>query len=154
MLRRRAPLFDLRTLEQLISDNLSGVYSSAQLMSAFGVIALILAAAGIFALMSYSVRQQTHDIGVRMALGARQPSILWLILGHASKLTITGLAIGLSCAVAVMRLTSSLLFGIVGLDSLTVAGVAVLLGLASVLAAYAPARRATKVDPMVALRYE
>jgi putative ABC transport system permease protein len=148
------PAFDLRTLEQLISDNLSGVYSSAQLMSAFGVIALILAAAGIFALMSYSVRQQTHDIGVRMALGARQPSILWLILGHASKLTITGLAIGLSCAVAVMRLTSSLLFGIVGLDSLTVAGVAVLLGLASVLAAYAPARRATKVDPMVALRYE
>jgi putative ABC transport system permease protein len=148
------PAFDLRTLEQLISDNVSGVDSAAQLMSAFGVIALILAAAGIFALMSYSVRQQTHDIGVRMALGARRPSILWLILGHASKLTIAGLAIGLSCAVGVMRVTSSLLSGIVRLDSLTVAGVAALLAGASVLAAYVPARRATKVDPMVALRYE
>ena len=148
------PAFDLRTLEQLISDNVSGVDSAAQLMSAFGVVALILAAAGIFALMSYSVRQQTHDIGVRMALGARRPSILWLILGHASKLTVAGLAIGLAGAVGVMRLMSSMLFGIVRLDSLTVVGVAALLGLASLLAAYAPARRATKVDPMVALRYE
>jgi putative ABC transport system permease protein len=148
------PAYELRTLEQLISDNVSGVDSSAQLMSAFGAIALLLAAAGIFALMSYSVRQQTHDIGVRMALGARTPSILWLVMGRALKLTITGLVIGLSCAVAVMRLMSSLLFGIVRLDALTTVGVAALLGLAAVLAAYLPARRATKVDPLVALRYE
>ena len=148
------PAFDLRTLEQLISDNVSGVESSARLMLAFGAIALILAAAGVFALMSYSVRQQTHDIGVRMALGARSTSILWLVLGHALKLTIIGLAIGLAGAAAVTRVTSSLLFGILHLDALTAAGVAALLVIAAVLAAYLPARRATKVDPMVALRYE
>jgi putative ABC transport system permease protein len=148
------PAYELRTLEQLISDNVSGVDSSAQLMSAFGAIALILAAAGIFALMSYSVRQQTHDIGVHMALGARPPSILWLVMGHALKLTIVGLVIGLSCAVGVMRLMSNLLFGIVHLDALTTIGVAALLVIAAILAAYLPARRATKVDPMVSLRYE
>jgi predicted permease len=148
------PAYDLRTLEQLISDNVSGVDSSAQMMSIFGVIALLLAAAGIFALMSYSVRQQTHDIGVRMALGARPPSILWLVMSHALKLTILGLAIGLLGAVAVMRVMSTLLFGIVRLDALTTVGVAALLASASALAAYVPARRATKVDPLVALRYE
>ena len=148
------PAYELRTLEQLISDSVSGVETSARLMSAFGAIALILAAAGIFAVMTYSVRQQTHDIGVRMALGARRESILWLVLGHALKLTIAGLAIGLAGAAAAARLTSSLLFGIVHLDALTATGVAALLVIAAVLAAYLPARQATKVDPMVALRYE
>jgi putative ABC transport system permease protein len=148
------PAYELRTLEQLISDNVSGVELSARLMVAFGAIALILAAAGIFAVMTYSVRQQTHDIGVRMALGARRPSILWLVLGHALKLMIAGLAIGLAGAAAVTRVTSTLLFGIVHLDTQTAAGVAALLVIAAALAAYLPARRATKVDPMVALRYE
>ncbi|MFB3920473.1 MAG: ABC transporter permease [Terriglobia bacterium] len=148
------PAFELRTLEQLISDNVSGVDSAARLMSAFGAIALALAAAGIFALMSYSVRQQTHDIGVRMALGARSPSVLWMVLGHALKLTFVGLVIGLAGAVGVMRIMSSLLSGIVRLDALTTLGVAGVLTLASVIAAYLPAWRATKVDPMAALRYE
>ncbi len=148
------PAYELRTLEQLISDSVSGVETSARLMSAFGAIALILAAAGIFALMTYSVRQQTHDIGVRMALGARRSSIFWLVLGHALKLTIVGLAIGLAGAAAVTRVASSMLFGILHLDALTVGGVAALLVIAAILAAYLPARRATKVDPMVALRYE
>ena len=148
------PAYEMRTLEQLISDNISGVESSARLMLAFGAIALILAAAGIFALMTYSVRQQTHDIGVRMALGARSPSILWLVLGHALKLTILGLAIGLAGAAALTRVASSLLFGIVHFDAQTAVGVAVLLLIAALLAAYLPARRATQVDPMVALRYE
>jgi len=89
-----------------------------------------------------------------MALGARRESILWLVLGHALKLTIAGLAIGLAGAAAAARLTSSLLFGIVHLDALTATGVAALLVIAAVLAAYLPARQATKVDPMVALRYE
>jgi len=148
------PAYELRTLEQLISDNFSGVEASARMMLGFGAIALVLAAAGIFALMTYSVRQQTHDIGVRMALGAERPSILWLVLGHALKLTAVGLVIGLAGAAAVTRVVSSMLFGILHLDALTVGGVAALLLIAALFAAYLPARRASKVDPMVALRYE
>lgn len=148
------PAYELRTLEQLVSDNVSGVEASSRMMMGFGIIALVLAAAGIFAVMTYSVRQQTHDIGVRMALGAQRPSILWLVLGHALKLTIAGLAIGLAGAAAVTRAVSSMLFGILHLDALTTAGVAALLLIAALFAAYLPARRASRVDPMVALRYE
>ena len=148
------PPYDMRTLAQLISDNVSGVEASARMMFAFGIVALVLAASGIYALMSYSVTQRTHEIGVRMALGAARVSVLRLVVGHAIKLTIIGLAIGVPAALALTRALSSLLFGVVRLDAPIFASFTLLLALVAVLAAYIPARRATQVDPMIALRYE
>jgi putative ABC transport system permease protein len=148
------PIYDVRTLEQLISDNLSGVEQSAYMMSVFGFVALVLAAAGIFALMAFFVSQRTHEIGVRMALGAERADVLRFVVGRAVKLAAIGLAIGLPCAVALALAVSSFLFGMTRVDVFGFVALTVLLGLVAVLAAYIPARRATRVDPMVALRYE
>ena len=148
------PPYDLRSLEQLISDDLSGVEYSARTMTGFGVLALVLAAAGIFAVMAYSVLERTHEIGVRMALGARRADVLRLVTGYALKLAAIGLAIGVIGALALTRLLTSLLFGVVRMDLLTLAGLTALLAALAALAACLPARWATQVDPMVALRYE
>jgi putative ABC transport system permease protein len=148
------PPYDMRTLEQLISDNVSGVESSARMMFVFGVVALVLSASGIFALMTYSVTQRTHEIGVRMALGAQRADVLRLVVGYAIKLAIVGLAIGVPFALALTRALSSLLFGVVRIDTPVFALFTLLLALVAALAAYIPARRATQVDPIVALRYE
>jgi putative ABC transport system permease protein len=148
------PPYDMRTLAQLISDNVSGVEASARMMFAFGMVALVLAASGIYALMSYSVTQRTHEIGVRMALGAERVSVLRLVVGYAIKLTVAGLAIGVPAALALTRALSSLLFGVVRLDIPIFASFTLLLALVAAAAAYIPAHRATRVDPMVALRYE
>jgi putative ABC transport system permease protein len=148
------PPYDMRTLEQLISDNVSGVESSARMMFVFGVVALVLAASGIFALMTYSVTQRTHEIGVRMALGAQRGDVLRLVVGYAIKLAIIGLAIGVPFALALTAALSSVLFGVVRIDTPVFALFTLLLALVAALAAYIPARRATQVDPIVALRYE
>jgi putative ABC transport system permease protein len=148
------PPYDMRTLAQLISDNVSGVESSARMMFVFGVVALVLSASGTFALMTYSVTQRTHEIGVRMALGAEHGDVLRLVVGYAIKLTIIGLAIGVPVALALTRALSSVLFGVVRIDTPVFALFTRLLALVAALAAYIPARRATQVDPMVALRYE
>jgi putative ABC transport system permease protein len=148
------PAYDIRTLDQLVSDNISGVDYSARMMMVNGFVALVLAAAGIFALMAYSVAQRTHEIGVRMALGAQRADVLRLVVGYAMKLAFVGLAIGVVCSLAITNALSSLLFGILRMDALTLAGFTVLLAGVAALAAYVPARRATKIDPMVALRYE
>jgi putative ABC transport system permease protein len=148
------PAYDVRSLEQRVADDISGVKSSANMMMVFGVVALVLAAAGIFALMAYSVAQRTHEIGVRMALGAERKDVLRLVVGHALKLALVGLAIGVPVAWAISRAMTSFLFGLVRLDNLILAGFTLLLAAVAVLAAYVPARRAAEVDPMVALRYE
>jgi putative ABC transport system permease protein len=148
------PPYDMRTLEQLLSDDVSGVEHSARMMFAFGVVALVLSASGIFALMTYSVTQRTHEIGVRMALGAQRGDVLRLVVGYAIKLAIVGLAIGVPFALALTRALSSVLFGVVRIDTPVFALFTLLLALVAALAAYIPARRATQVDPMVALRYE
>ena len=148
------PAYDIRSLEQMVSDNVSGVESSATMMMVFGCVALVLAAAGIFALMAYSVAQRTHEIGVRMALGAQRKDVLRLVVGYAVKLAMVGLAIGIPIAVAMTRAMESFLFGLVRMDFVVLVGFTVLLAGVAALAAYVPARRALKVDPMVALRYE
>jgi len=148
------PAYDIRSLEQVVSDGLSGIESSAQMMLTFAVCALILAAAGIFAVMAYSVTQRTHEIGVRVALGARRFDMLRLVVGGAMKMAAIGLGIGLVLALLLTRALSSVLFGVVQIDIVTFALLTSLLALVAALAAYIPARWAMKVDPMVALRYE
>ncbi len=153
-LDRDQPIYDIRTLDQLISDNISGVTFSAQMMTVFGIVALVLAAAGIFAVMAYSVAQRTHEIGVRMALGARRSDVLRLVVGNALLLAIVGIGIGLPVSFGVARLLASTLFGVVRMDVLVFVIFTLVLAVTAVVAGYLPARWATKVDPTIALRYE
>ncbi|MGH9449426.1 MAG: FtsX-like permease family protein, partial [Terriglobia bacterium] len=148
------PASDMQTLEQVVAGDTSGVASSARTMLVLGLIALILAAAGIFALMAYSVTQRTHEIGVRIALGARPNDIVKMVLRNAAKLAVIGLCVGVPCALAMARAMAALPFAIIHMDPMMVAGATVLLALTAVLAGYIPARRAARVDPMVALRHE
>jgi putative ABC transport system permease protein len=138
----------------VISDNLSGVEFSARMMLIFGVVALVLAAAGIFAVMAYSVVQRTHEIGVRMALGARRIDVLRLVVTSAIKMAIAGLAIGICVALLLTHALSSVLFGVIRIDARVFALLTFVLATVAAVAAYVPARWATKVDPMQALRYE
>jgi putative ABC transport system permease protein len=148
------PAYDVRSLEQVISDNASGVESSARMMLIFGVVALTLAAAGIFAVMAYSVAQRTHEIGVRMALGAQRAHVLRLVVASAAKMAAFGLAIGLCIAVFLARALSSVLFGVVEVDTSVFLLLTALLATVAAVSAYVPARWATRIDPMQALRYE
>jgi putative ABC transport system permease protein len=151
---RDQPSYDIRTLQQLISDNASGVQYSAHMMIAFSLIALLLAAAGIYAVMAYSVVQRTHEIGVRMALGAQQADVLRMIVGNSVKLAAGGLAIGVPIAFVLMRVLASLLVGVVRLDLSMLLALTAMLGFVAALAGYLPARRASHVNPIAALRNE
>jgi putative ABC transport system permease protein len=148
------PAYDLRSLDQVISDGLSGIDLASQMMLVFAACALLLAAAGIFAVTAYSVTQRTHEIGVRVALGARRVDVLRLVVGGALRTATIGLGIGLTLAILLTRAVSSLLFGVVQFDVITITLLTLALASVAAVAAYVPARRAAKVDPMVALRYE
>ncbi len=132
------PPYDMRSLQQVVSDGLSGIESSANMMLIFAVCALTLAAAGIFAVMAYSVSQRTHEIGVRVALGARRFDVLRLVVGGALKMAAIGLSIGLVLALLLTRALSSALFGVIQIDTVTIALLTLALSLVAVLAAYIP----------------
>jgi putative ABC transport system permease protein len=148
------PIYDIRTQDQVIGDNISGVQFSARMMIAFGIISLVLAAAGIYAVMSYSVTQRTHEIGVRMALGARPIDVLSMIVTYTLKLASLGITIGLPIAFAVSRLLRSAMLGVFQADAWIFVAFPMVLGATALLAGYIPARWATRVDPMEALRSE
>ena len=148
------PVTHVMTMDGLLTDSISPRRFSATLVGVFAVLAVVLAAVGIYGVMSYTVSQRTQEIGVRMALGAQLASVRTMILGQTLKLTLIGVAIGLAGAFVVARFLTSLLFGVGTYDPVTFLGVASLLVAVALAASYLPARRAMRVDPIVALRYE
>jgi putative ABC transport system permease protein len=151
---RNPPVYDVKSMEQSIAVQTSGVGSAAFSMEIYAAIALLLAVTGIYALTSYTVAQRTHEIGIRMALGARRSDVLKTVVGQSVRTAGAGLAIGLPMALILTKIMSSVLSNVVPMDLRTVAGFTVLLGGSALLAAYVPARRASRVDPMVALHHE
>jgi predicted permease len=141
----------LETSEQISSfpQRIAGTF-----VGAFGLLALLLAAVGIYGVTAYTTRQRTHEIGIRMALGANKEDILRLVLGHALRLTLIGVALGLAASFALTRYLSSLLLGVTSTDAFTFSSVALLLCAVALLACFLPARRAMRLDPMAALHYE
>ena len=142
------------TMEELVNESLKQRRFNLFLLVSFAVLALVLAGIGVYGSINYSTRQRTHEIGLRMALGAQASDVLRLIVGHGLALSLAGVAIGLAASFALTRLMKGLLFGISATDPLTFVAISVLLMSIGLLASWIPARRATKVDPLVALRYE
>ena len=143
-----------RTFPQIYSASLGSRRFNLILIGFFGIVALLLATAGVFGVMAYSVSRRTREIGVRVALGAQSRDVLGMILGQGMRTILIGIAIGLAGSLVLTRAISSLLFGVTATDPLTFTAVIALLIATALLACYIPAKRATKVDPMVALRYE
>lgn len=148
------PVYDIRTMQDRMKDSLARQRFSTIMLGAFAVFALILTVIGVYGVLSYLVTQGTHDIGVRMAFGAERSSIVRLVIRHGLELTGAGIAAGLIGAAALSRVMASLLFGIRATDIVTFSAVPLILAASALLASYLPARRATRVDPVVALREE
>jgi putative ABC transport system permease protein len=148
------PVSNIMSMEQVISESVAKPRLYSVLMGLFGAVALVLAAIGIYGVISYTVSQRTHEIGIRMALGAQPRDIFRLVVGQGMGLVLIGVGIGLAASLALTRFLESMLFGVSATDPATFAGVTLLLAAVALLACYIPARRATKVDPLIALRYE
>jgi ABC-type antimicrobial peptide transport system permease subunit len=148
------PVSEVRTLRSSVEFASMRERIAGTFVGAFGLLALILAAVGIYGVIAYTTRQRTREIGIRMALGAQRVQVLGLVLSQGLRLTLIGLVLGLALSLALTRFLGSLLFGIAPTDALTFGGVALLLSAVALGACYIPARRATVVDPMVVLRYE
>ncbi len=147
-------MYGVHTMEEIIAQTLAARRVSMMVLGIFAALSLGLASMGIYGVISYLVGQRTHEIGIRMALGAKQSSVLGMVLREGMRMTVIGVAIGLLAAAGLTRLMANLLFGVNATDPLTFASVAVVLTLVALVACYVPARRAMKVDPIVALRYE
>jgi putative ABC transport system permease protein len=148
------PVFDVRTLDQRVVQTIAASRSLMLLFSGFAVLALVLASVGIYGIVSYSVSQRTREIGIRMALGARGVDVLRMVLKNGMILVVAGVAIGIGGALALTRFLTTMLFGVTPTDSTTFVVVSLALAAVALIACLIPARRATKVDPIVALRYE
>src|SRR5579864_8008816 len=148
------PIFAISTMNQLVRDSMATRRITLALLGLFSALALVIAAIGIYGVISYSVAQRTHEIGIRMALGAQHKDVLRMILKQGAKFALAAVAIGVVVSLGLTQLMSSLLFSVSAADPVTFAGVAILLALVAMLACYIPARRALRVDPMVVLRYE
>jgi putative ABC transport system permease protein len=148
------PVYQIQTIDELIGDTVGTRRFALTILILFAVLALVLAVSGIYGVISYSVTQRTQEIGIRMALGARAPDVLRLVLVQFMRLTVVGVLIGLVAAYALTRLMTSLLFGVSATDITTFVLVPISLSIVALVACLIPARRATRVDPLVALRYE
>jgi predicted permease len=151
---KNQPVMDVATMDDVIATSIAPRRFNAMLLGVFALLALILAAVGIYGVVAYSCSQRTHEFGIRMALGAERRQVLWMVLAASARTALAGAAIGLVAAVGLTRLMSSMLYGISAHDPLTLAAVTFLLFLVALVGAYVPARRATRVDPSEALRYE
>jgi putative ABC transport system permease protein len=151
---RQIPLSDVHSLVELMAVSLDQQRFNMSLLGIFAALALILATVGVYGLMAYTVSQRTHEIGVRVAVGAQRHDVLTLVVREGAKLAFLGIAIGVAAALGLTRLMASLLFAVKPTDPATFAGVAILLALVALAACYLPARRATCIDPLVALRYD
>jgi putative ABC transport system permease protein len=147
-------LFRVRTMHQVLADNMQDTSLQTALLGSFAALGVILAAVGVYGVMAYLVMQRQREIGIRMALGARPEAVLHLVIGHGAKLAGLGVAVGIAAALALTRLLSTELFGVSANDPVTFAAVAAFLAAIALVACYIPARRAARVDPLVALRYE
>jgi len=150
----REAVYSVQTMDEVISNSFAARRLSMLLLGIFAALALVLACVGIYGVISYLVSQRTREIGVRMALGAQPGDVLRLVIGHGAKMALIGVAVGIVAALGLTRLTANQLFGVSAHDPLTFLGVALLLIIVAVAACFIPARRAMRVDPMVALRYE
>ncbi len=148
------PVSNIRTMEEILADSIARQRFSMLLLAIFASVALMLAAVGIYGVMSYSVAQRTHEIGIRMALGAGTAAVIKLAVGYGLKLVIAGIVIGLIASFALTRVMSTLLFGVTATDPTTFTLISLLLVAVAAIASYIPARRATRVNPITALRYE
>jgi putative ABC transport system permease protein len=148
------PVYRVKTITEQIESALSPDRLMALLLAIFGGVALLLASVGVYGVVSYAVSQRTREIGIRMALGATKTNVLRLVLREGMVMTAAGVIVGLAAALALTRLISSLLFGLTATDVTTFSLITAALLLIALIACYIPARRATKVDPLVALRYE
>ena len=146
------PVYEVRSLRQVRSEGAVGLTFAATFMGVFGLVGLLLAGVGIYAIMAYAVRQRTHEIGVRLALGARPREVLATTLGRGLRLTAVGLVVGLAGAYALGSLMERTLFGSIRVDALTFVVFTAVLAAAAIAASIVPARRALRVDPMIALR--
>ena len=151
---KNLPIYGVKTLTEQVQESLEGERFFARLVSSFGLLALLLASVGLYGLIAYSTVRRTSEIGIRMALGAHHREVFALVIGGALRLTALGVVIGLALAIAAGRAVSSMLYGVSAADPLTILGASLLMFGAATLAGFLPARRAMRVDPMVALRYE